>query len=70
MSSWITGAVTSLFGLVGVILAANAADPGIYIFGLGLFVFAVLFAFWLVRQHFNAQDEAAAEAALPALAGD
>jgi len=48
--NWIIGGIISLLGLLGLFLAAHAADSGIYLFGLLLFLFAVLFAFGLIRR--------------------
>jgi hypothetical protein len=48
--NWIIGAIITLLGLMGLFLAAHAADSGIYLFGLLLFLFAVLFDFGLIRR--------------------
>ncbi len=55
MSHWIMGILATLFGLVGLFMAAAAHDTGIYIFGLGLFFAGVLFAWWMIK---TACDEA------------
>jgi uncharacterized membrane protein len=47
---WIIGGIITLLGVVGLFLAAHAADNGIYLFGLLLFLFAVLFDFGLIRR--------------------
>jgi hypothetical protein len=49
MSNWIVGIVSGLFGLLGLFLAANAVDDGIYVFGFALFGFGLLMDFWLVK---------------------
>ncbi len=49
VGSWIVGAAMSLLALLGLFLAARAADPAIYIAGLALFVTGVLFVFVLIR---------------------
>jgi FtsH-binding integral membrane protein len=48
--NWIIGGVITLLGIVGLFLAAHAVDTGIYLFGLLLFLFAVLFDFGLIRR--------------------
>jgi hypothetical protein len=48
--NWIIGGFVTLLGLIGLFLAAHAADSGIYLFGLLLFLFAVLFDFGLIRR--------------------
>src|SRR5215831_14564821 len=53
---WIGGGLVSLIGIVGLFLAANALDRGIYIFGLALAVFAVTYAFALIRHAFDERD--------------
>ncbi len=50
---WIMGGVMGLIALVGLVLAAGALDTGIYLFGLALFVFGVLFDFWLIKRAFD-----------------
>lgn len=53
MSAWIIGTVAVLLGLLGAVLAANALDIGISMFGFGLIVFALWFVFWLIKSHFD-----------------
>lgn len=53
MTSWIIGAVFSILGLVGLGLASQALDIGMYTFGLGLAAFGVLLDFWLIKDHFD-----------------
>jgi hypothetical protein len=53
---WIMGAIMGVIAFVGLILAAHALDAGIYIFGLGLFVFGVLFDFWLIKRSFDSAE--------------
>ncbi len=54
----IVGIVTGIFGLVGLVLAAYAQDVEIYIFGLSLVGFAVLFIFGLVKRFYDEKDVA------------
>lgn len=56
MSAWVIGALMSLCGILGLVLASGALDAGMYHFGFALFGFSVLFVFWLIKSHF---DEAA-----------
>jgi O-antigen ligase len=56
--SWIIGGLVALAGLIGLFLAADAVDRGIYVFGLGLFAFAVLFVFSQIKHAFDARDAA------------
>ncbi|MFZ5790564.1 MAG: hypothetical protein ACOY3L_07690 [Pseudomonadota bacterium] len=48
--AWIVGGLIAILGLVGLFLAAGAKDGGIYLFGLLLFLFAVLFDFGLIKR--------------------
>lgn len=49
--AWIVGGLIAVLGLVGLFLAAGARDVGIYLFGLLLFLFAVLFDFGLIKRN-------------------
>jgi len=53
---WIVGGIVSLLGVVGLFLAANARDDGIYLFGLAVAAFAVFYVFTAIK---NAFDSAA-----------
>ncbi len=55
-SDLIVGLMMAVFGLVGLFLVAGAADAEMYIFGLGLCVFAVVFDFGLIKRHFDLRD--------------
>ena len=55
----IMGVLMGLFGLIGLFMAAGARDAEIYLFGLSLAGFAVLFLFGLIRRHYDEIDEAA-----------
>ncbi len=55
MSAWI-GTIVVLVGLLGAVLAANAIDLGIYMFGFGLILFSVGFVFWLIEDNFNREE--------------
>lgn len=44
MSHWIMGALAGAFGLIGLVVAGAARDPGIFWFGLTLAAFGVFSA--------------------------
>ena len=52
----IVGLMMAVFGLIGLFLVAGAADAEMYIFGLALCVFAVVFDFGLIKRHFDLRD--------------
>jgi hypothetical protein len=56
ISDLIVGLLMSVFGLLGLILAAGATDDEMYIFGLSLAGFAVVFVVGLIRRHYDKQD--------------
>ena len=47
------GVFVALLGLIGLIQAAGATDNEIYVFGLSLLGFAIVFDFGLIRRHFD-----------------
>jgi tellurite resistance protein TehA-like permease len=51
-------ALSALIALVGLAAAAAAQETALSVFGLALFGFGVLFAFFLVKRHFDAADAA------------
>ncbi len=57
-SDLIIGLMMALFGLIGLFLAAGAMDAEMYVFGLSLTGFAVVFDFGLIKRHFDRQDAA------------
>jgi hypothetical protein len=57
----IVGLLVGILGLIGLFLASGALDDGIYVFGLSLAAFAVVFDIGLVKRHFDRQDAARAE---------
>ncbi|MGE0154889.1 MAG: hypothetical protein AB7R90_19890 [Reyranellaceae bacterium] len=50
LAIWLTGLVMAVLSILGLKLAADAADIGIAIFGSGLFVFGMLFIFGLLKK--------------------
>jgi hypothetical protein len=60
VSDLIIGLMMAVFGLIGLILVAGAADAEMYVFGLSLSGFAVLFDFGLIKRYFDRRDALAA----------
>jgi hypothetical protein len=58
ISSWVMGVFVGALGLVGLVLASGARDGAVYGFGLGVFGFAVLFVFLLIKRGYDAADAA------------
>jgi hypothetical protein len=56
ITDYLFAALVTVLAVLGIFLAAFAEDSGIYIFGLGLVAFGVLFDFWLVKRHYDAID--------------
>jgi len=57
---FVVGALMAVFGLIGLFLAARAADDEMYVFGLGLVVFAGVFILGLIKRHYDRLDAARA----------
>jgi len=55
---WIACGLIGVLGIFGLFLAANARDRGIYVFGLGLSAFAIIYVFAQMKQGFDASDRA------------
>lgn len=55
------GLLVGALGLIGLFLAAGAWDNEMYVFGLVLAGFAVLFDFGLLRRHYDRRDLARGE---------
>ncbi len=62
VSDLIVGLMMAVFGLFGLFLISGAADAEMYIFGLALCGFAVLFDFGLIKRHYDRRDSVAAAA--------
>lgn len=58
VSDFAVGILVAVLGLVGLFLAAGAVDDEIFIFGLGLAAFAVVFDLGIVKAHFDRRDAA------------
>ena len=52
----LVGLMVTGFGIAGLFLVAGAADSEMFVFGLGLAVFAVAFNFGQVKRHFDKRD--------------
>ena len=50
---WIIGGIVALLGLVGLFMSAGAIDNGIYLFGLALFAFSILYIFRQIKEAFD-----------------
>jgi hypothetical protein len=57
-SDVIIGLLVAVFGIMGLFLAAGSVDDGMYVFGLALFAFAVLFEFGILRRALDRADAA------------
>ncbi|KAA5614745.1 hypothetical protein [Rhodovastum atsumiense] len=55
----VVGVSVALLGLLGLLLVSGALDSGMYVFGLSLFGFAVLFDFGLIKKYFDLKEAAA-----------
>ncbi len=55
-SDLIVGLLMTAFGIIGLIVASGAMDNEMYVFGLALFAFAVVFDIGLIRRHFDRQE--------------
>ena len=66
VSTWLVGILVAALGLIGLFLASRALDQGVALFGVLLFLFAVLFEFGLIRRVYDEREKAVAEAALSA----
>lgn len=59
-SDVIVGLMVAVLGLLGLLLIARAWDDEMYLFGLVLAGFAVVFDFGLLRRHYDRRDAALA----------
>ncbi len=60
-SEWFTGVMVAVFGVIGLLMAGGARDIEIFIFGISLLGFAVVFIAGLIRRHFDISERAAAK---------
>ena len=59
-SDVVVGLMVAALGLLGLLLVARAWDDEMYLFGLVLAGFAVVFDFGLLRRHYDRRDAALA----------
>ena len=59
MSYWFMGILAGLSGLVGLFMASGSKDAGIFLFGMLLALFAVLFCGFLIKRAFDEDEELA-----------
>ncbi len=57
-SDLVVGLLVLILGLVGLVMASGALDDAMYVFGLSLAGFAVVFDLGLVKRHFDRIDAA------------
>ena len=55
-SDIVVGLLMAVFAVIGLLLGAGAMDDEMYVFGLSLFLFAVLFILGLIRRHYDRAD--------------
>jgi hypothetical protein len=58
MSHWIMGIFAGLLAVLGLFMASGARDSGIFIFGSGLFLAGVLFAWWMIKTAYDEAEQA------------
>lgn len=56
-TTWILGIAMAALVLLGIVIAANAADGMMYYVGLGLALFGVFFTYGLVARHSGRRGE-------------
>jgi len=52
----VVGLLVLVLGLIGLLLASGALDDGMFVFGLSLAGFAVVFDIGLIKRHFDRAD--------------
>ncbi len=62
VSDLVIGLMMAVFGLIGLFLVAGATDVEMYVFGIALTGFAVVFDFGLIKQYHDRRDAALAAA--------
>ena len=59
-SDLLIGLLMGVLGLIGLLAASGAHDKEMYVFGLSLAGFAMVFVFGLIRRHYDRVDAARA----------
>lgn len=57
-NEWLFGVLAAVVALIGLFLAALAQDLGMNLFGWGLTIFGVSFAYWAIKRHFDRKEAA------------
>lgn len=57
-SGLVVGLLVLILGLVGLAMASGALDDAIFVFGLSLWGFAVVFDIGLVKRHYDRAEAA------------
>jgi FtsH-binding integral membrane protein len=56
LQSWIIGIIAALVGIVALFFASASHGSEMYPVALVVFALIVLFEFWLIKRHFDAQE--------------
>ena len=56
MGNAILGVLMGLLGFIGLVMASQARDDAIYVAGLIVFLFGVLFVFAMIKRAFDGTD--------------
>ncbi len=56
LGTYLIAILVTIFACLGIMLAAFAEDGGMYLFGLSLAAFGILFGFFLMKKHFDAAE--------------
>ncbi len=57
LSEWLVLALSCVAAVVGLMLAASEGEGTTYTIGLGLFVAAVIYAFYLIKRYFDRLEQ-------------
>ena len=55
-SDIVVGLMMAVFAIIGLVLGAGAMDDEMYVFGLSLFLFSVLFIVGQIRRYYDRAD--------------
>lgn len=56
LQSWILGIIAAVVGILSLFFASASKGTELYPVALVVFALVVLFEFWLIKRHFDAQD--------------
>jgi hypothetical protein len=51
------GILSGIAALIGLFMAAGAHDTGIFIFGLALMLWGVLFCWWMIKTAYDEKEQ-------------